>query len=75
MTPGTNRRRAIFGAVDLRTGRWFYQAAGKVVSSTFIAFLKQLQQAYATAPVVAVVCDIVIIHHSRFAPGGPSCSL
>ena len=27
MTPGTNRRRTIFGAVDLRTGRFFYQVA------------------------------------------------
>lgn len=27
MTPGTNRRRTIVGAVDLRTGRFFYQVA------------------------------------------------
>ena len=29
MTPGTNRRRTIFGAVDLHTGRWFYQVPAR----------------------------------------------
>jgi transposase len=65
MTPGTNRRRTIFGAVDLHTGRWFYQVARKAVSATFIAFLDQLAAGYPAAPTVAVVCDNVIIHHSK----------
>ena len=65
MTPGKNRRRTIFGAVDLHTGRWFYQVARKAVSATFIAFLQQLAAGYPEAPVVAVVCDNVIIHHSK----------
>jgi DDE superfamily endonuclease len=65
MTPGTNRRRTIFGAVNLRTGRFVYQVARKAVSATFIAFLEQLQQVYPAAPVVAVICDNVIIHHSK----------
>jgi len=65
MTPGTNRRRTIFGAVDLHTGRWFYQVARKAVSASFTAFLDQLLAAYPTAPLVAVVCDNVIIHHSK----------
>jgi hypothetical protein len=65
MTPGTNRRRTIFGAVDLHTGRWFYQVARKAVSATFIAFLNQLAAGYPAAPTVAVVCDNVIIHHSK----------
>jgi transposase len=65
MTPGTNRRRTIFGAVDLHTGRWFYQVARKAVSATFIAFLDQLAAGYPAAPKVAVVCDNVIIHHSK----------
>jgi hypothetical protein len=29
MTPGTNRRRTVFGAVDLATGRFLYQVARK----------------------------------------------
>jgi transposase len=65
ITPGTNRRRTIFGAVDLRTGRFLYQVCRKAVSASFIAFLEHLQAAYPTAPLVAVICDNVIIHHSK----------
>jgi DDE superfamily endonuclease len=50
--PGTNRRRSIFGAVDLASGRFFYLVARTAVSATFIAFLERLQQAYPAAPVV-----------------------
>jgi transposase len=65
MTPGTNRRRTIFGAVDLASGRFFYQIARKAVSIGFCGFLEQLLAASPAAPVVAVVCDNVIIHHSK----------
>jgi len=65
MTPGKNRRRTIFGAVDLASGRWLYLVAHKAVSATFIAFCEQLLAAYPAAPLVAVVCDNVIIHHSK----------
>jgi transposase len=65
MTPGTNRRRSIFGAVDLQTGRFLYQVCGKAVSASFTAFLEQLLAAYPAAPLVAVVCDNVIIHRSK----------
>jgi len=65
MTPGTNRRRTIFGAVDLASGRFLYQVCRKAVSANFTAFLEQLLAAYPTAPLVAVVCDNVIIHHSK----------
>jgi transposase len=65
MTPGTNRRRTIFGAIDLHSGRFCYQVARKAVSASFTAFLAQLLAAYPTAPLVAVVCDNVIIHRSK----------
>ncbi len=65
MTPGKNRRRTIFGAVDLASGRFCYQVARKAVSASFTAFLAQLLAAYPAAPVVAVICDNVIIHHSK----------
>jgi transposase len=65
MTPGTNRRRTIFGAVNLTSGQWCYQVARKAVSASFTAFLEQLLAAYPAAPLVAVVCDNVIIHHSK----------
>jgi transposase len=65
MTPGTNRRRTIFGAVDLHTGRFLYQVCRKAVSASFTAFLAQLLAAYPAAPLVAVICDNVIIHRSK----------
>ncbi len=65
MTPGKNRRRTVFGAVDLQSGRFLYQVTRKAISATFTAFCEQLLAAYPTAPVVAVVCDNVIIHRSK----------
>jgi transposase len=65
MTPGKNRRRTIFGAVDLRTGRFLYQVTRKAISATFTTFCEHLLAAYPQAPVVAVVCDNVIIHRSK----------
>jgi transposase len=65
MTPGTNRRRTIFGAIDLASGHFLYQVCRKAVSVSFTAFLEHLLAAYPAAPVVAVVCDNVIIHRSR----------
>jgi transposase len=65
MTPGKNRRRSVFGAIDLASGRFLYQVARKAVSATFIGFCEQLLAAYPAAPLVAVVCDNVIIHRSK----------
>jgi hypothetical protein len=65
MTPGKNRRRTIFGAVDLATGRFLYQICRKAVSASFIGFCEHLLAAYPQAPVVAVICDNVIIHRSK----------
>jgi transposase len=65
MPPGTNRRRTIFGAVDLRTGRFLYQVTRKAVSANFTAFCEQLLAADPAAPMVAVICDNVIIHRSK----------
>jgi Homeodomain-like domain/DDE superfamily endonuclease len=60
MTPGTNRRRTIFGAIDLASGRFCYQVCRKAVSASFTGFCEQLLAAYPAAPQVAVVCDNVI---------------
>jgi transposase len=65
MTPGTNRRRSIFGAIDVVSGRFFYQVTRKAISATFTTFLEHLLAAHPAAPVVAVVCDNVIIHRSK----------
>jgi transposase len=65
MTPGTNRRRTIFGAIDLASGRFHYQVTRKAISTSFTGFCEQLLAAYPHAPVVAVICDNVIIHRSK----------
>ncbi len=65
MTPGKNRRRTIFGAVDLHSGRLLYQVTRKAISVSFTGFCEQLLAAYPAAPVVAVICDNVIIHRSK----------
>jgi transposase len=71
MTPGTNRRRSIFGAVDLATGCCLDQVAAKAISATFTAFCAHLLAAYPTAPLVAVICDNVIIHRSKILQRWP----
>jgi hypothetical protein len=65
MTPGTNRRRSIFGAIDLTSGQWFYQVCRKAISATFTSFLEEILLAYPLAPVVAVICDNISIHRSK----------
>jgi transposase len=65
MTPGKNRRRTIFGAIDLASGRFHYQVTRKAISTSFTAFCERLLAAYPTAPAVAVICDNVIIHRSK----------
>lgn len=65
MTPGTNRRRTIFGAVNLATGRWFQVIAARATSRFFIQLLEQVLAAYPTAPAIAMVLDNVSIHSCR----------
>src|SRR5215216_4834856 len=42
VTPGTNRRRTIFGAVDLHTGRFLDQVTHKAIGANFTGFCEQL---------------------------------
>jgi transposase len=65
MTPGTNQKRSVFGAVELVTGRWLYHIAERANSTTFIEFLEQILDAYPKAPVIAIVLDNVSTHSSR----------
>jgi transposase len=64
MTPGSNRRRTIHGAVNLVTGAWHHHVSVKNVSVVFCYFLDQLLSAYPDAPIVAVICDNGTTHHS-----------
>ena len=63
-TPGQNAKRGIIGALNLRTGEWFYQLAAHKRTADFIAFLTQLLVAYPTGRVYLLV-DNASIHTSK----------
>jgi transposase len=63
-SPGTNRKRTVFGALEWSTGRWLYQITERKRTGEFIAFLEQLALAYADRPVL-VVLDNASIHHAH----------
>jgi hypothetical protein len=65
LTPGTNRRRTIHGAVNVVTGAVHHHISIKNVSEVFCYFLEQLLHAYPNAPVIAVICDNGSTHHSK----------
>jgi transposase len=63
-TPGTNRKRAVFGALEWDSGRWHYQIREHKRASEFIAFLEQLLLAYPARPLL-IVLDNASIHKAR----------
>lgn len=65
LTPGSNIRRTIHGAINLTTGAWHHHVSVKNVSVVFCYFLDMLLAAYPDAPVVAVICDNGTTHHSK----------
>lgn len=65
MTPGTNIRRTLHGAVNLATGAVHHHVCVKNVSVVFCYFLDLLLTAYPDARLVAVICDNAAIHHSK----------
>jgi transposase len=64
MTPGTNQKRTIFGALELATGRWLYHIAERANSRSFICLLDKILRAYPKAPVIAIILDNVSVHSS-----------
>jgi hypothetical protein len=63
-SPGVNRKRAVFGALQWSTGRWRYQITARKRAGEFIAFLEQLALASADRPLL-VVLDNASIHHAH----------
>ena len=64
VTPGQNRKRPIFGGVNLRTGTWHYQLTQRKRGVEFIAFLTELVQAYPIGPIYVLI-DNASIHTSQ----------
>jgi putative transposase len=67
-TPGQNAKRGVFGACDLRTGRWFYQLTERKRSIEFIAFLATLLTAYPLGT-MCVIVDNASLHTSKAVQG------
>jgi transposase len=64
LTPGSNRKVTVLGAIEVSTGRWVYRL-GRRCTADFIALLDQLLRAFPAAPVIVVICDNDSIHHAR----------
>jgi transposase len=54
-TPGSNDWRAVFGALEIRTGRWTYLVRPRMHAEDFLAFLEQLLTEYPTQTIVLIV--------------------
>ncbi len=54
-TPGSNDWRALFGALDIRTGRWVYLVRRQMKTPDFVAFLEYLLVEYPTQTIILVV--------------------
>lgn len=63
-TPGTNQKKSIFGASDIRTGSFIYHIFDRKRSAQFIEFLKCIASRYPTGR-IHIVLDNYSIHKSR----------
>jgi transposase len=63
-TPGTNRKRAFFGALDAATGTWFAVDHDRKLAVHFVAFLREIAAAYPTGPLYLAM-DNVQMHDAK----------
>src|SRR5215207_4422643 len=63
-TPGQNAKRALFGALDARTGNLHHLGRPRKRALDFVAFLDHLAQAYPTGA-VRLVLDNVVTHDAK----------
>jgi transposase len=54
-TPGTNVTRALFGALNIRSGQWTYLVRHHLRKEDFVAFLEHLLVAYPGIPIILIV--------------------
>ena len=67
LTPGTNEKRYLCGAMDARTGLLTWVKGGRKDSRLFAAMLRRLPEAYPHAKVVHVVLDNYRVHTSKIS--------
>jgi transposase len=65
VTPGTNEKRYLAGALDVRTGLLTWVEGERKASALFIALLGQLRAAYPPATMIHVILDNYRIHDSK----------
>jgi len=63
-TPGTNHKRAFFGALDAATGAWFAVDHDRKLAVHFVAFLQQIAAAYPRGPLYLAL-DNVKMHDAK----------
>ena len=63
-TPGGNRKRSVFGALDLATGAWHYAVEPRKRAVEFVAFLERVVAAYPDRPVLLAL-DNASIHTAK----------
>ena len=54
-TPGTNDWRALFGALNIRTGQWTYIVRRQLKKEDFVAFLEHLLLVYPSEAIVLII--------------------
>jgi transposase len=63
-TPGTNAKRAFFGALDAASGRWHWVDHDRKLAVHFVAFLEQVAAQYPTGTLYLAM-DNVATHHAK----------
>ena len=54
-TPGSNTTRALFGALNIRSGQWTYLIRERIRKEDFVAFLEHLLVVYPRHPIILIV--------------------
>ena len=53
-TPGTNKKKAIFGGMDVVNGQWFYQLFDRKRTSEFCEFLSQIESTHTVGNIIII---------------------
>lgn len=64
ITPGTNERVTVYGALNPTTGQWIYSIFARRLAKNFIAFLETLSSQVTTGPIL-VIADNDGTHKAR----------
>lgn len=67
LTPGTNQKRYLCGAMDVRTGLLTWVKSDRKNSLLFVAMLRKLPEVYPHAKVIHVVLDNYRVHTSKIS--------